>query len=128
MLNLKNFFSPDSIAVIGASPDTKKLVRGRVMSALKNGGYKGKVYPINPNHSEILGYKAYKSLDDLDAKPDLALIAVTADKIPVILGELAKIGCHKAVIYSAGFAEVGEGSKNLDQKLRAAIEKYKSQF
>ena len=40
MLNLKNFFSPDSIAVIGASPDTKKLVRGRVMSALKNGGYK----------------------------------------------------------------------------------------
>ncbi|MBE03849.1 MAG: hypothetical protein CMD67_01775 [Gammaproteobacteria bacterium] len=125
MLNLKNFFSPDSIAVIGASPDTKKLVRGRVMSALKNGGYKGKVYPINPSHSEILGYKAYKSLDDLDAKPDLALIAVTADKIPVILGELAKIGCHKAVIYSAGFAEVGEGSKNLDQKLRAAIEKYK---
>ena len=125
MSKLKNFFSPRSIAIIGASPDTKKLVRGRVMKALINSGYKGKIYPINPSHSEISGYKAYASLDELNESPDLTLIAVTAEKVPDILGELSEHNCHNAVIYSSGFAESGQANKSLDDSLKIAIKKHK---
>lgn len=119
--NLDAVFYPQSIAVIGASREPNKI--GHVI--VKNfvdGGFAGKVYPINPNADEILGLKAYKSVLAVKEKVDSAVIAVPAPAVAGALEECGRKGVKGVVLITGGFSEVGnsEGEK----KIAAIAEKY----
>lgn len=106
MSSLDFFFSPSSIAVVGASRTQGKIG----YEALKNVliyDYKGRVYPVNPNAKEILGLKCYSSIKDVKEKVELALVAVPAELVPKVLEECGKCRVKGAVIISSGFVEIG---------------------
>ena len=117
MADLENFFLPSSIAIIGASPDRGKI-RGRLVARLIESGFKGIIYPVNPNHKEIMGYKTYPSVKDIPDSCDLALVAVPAAVVPDTLRTLIIHNCFQAVIYSSGFAEAGGDYKNLENEIQ----------
>src|SRR5437764_9609929 len=106
---LDSFFAPQSIAIIGASPDAKKI-RGLLQSMLQKNGYPGKLYPVNPNYEEIAGVRCFPSIGAIAGPIDLALIAIPAAGVLQSLEECARAGVRNAVIISSGFAEQGGSS------------------
>lgn len=114
--NLSGLFNPKSIAVVGASQFSQKV--GAI--ALKNiilSGYQGKIYPVNPNISNVGSLKFYPNLSSLPEPPDLVVIAIPADLVPVILEECGLLGIKNVVIFSAGFKEAGKNGQELEEKL-----------
>ncbi len=106
MNSLDPFFKPGSIALIGASHTEIKLGGVILKNLLK---FKGKVYPINPKYSELMGVKAYPAVKDIPETVDLALIIRPAHEVPGILREFKdKTRC--VIVMSSGFAEIGETS------------------
>lgn len=102
---------PRSIAVVGATEDRNR-VGGRPLHYLRNFGYQGAVYPINPKRDTIQGYQAYASLEDLPEAPDVAVVAVGGDHVLGVLRQCAARGTRSAVVMSSGFGETGsEGMK-----------------
>mgnify|MGYP001604186334 FL=1 len=89
VMQLDNFFMPGSVAVIGASRNSAKI--GHVI--LKNivdGGYRGRVFPVNPEANEILGYRCYKSVSSVNEEINLAVISVPAEFVIRVVDECAK--------------------------------------
>ncbi len=116
---LHDFLAPDSIAIIGASTDPTK--RGyKALVGLLEGGYEGRIYPINPKAPEIMGLAAYPSILALPAAADLALICTPAAAVPGILRDCGKNGVRGAVILASGFAEVGGSGVQLEAETLAA--------
>jgi acetate---CoA ligase (ADP-forming) len=105
--DLKNFFYPDAIAVIGASQNPVKP-NGIPLYLLSMFGYKGDVYPINPKYDRVGGLKCYPSILDLEAHVDLAIIGVAADRTMNVLKECAEKKVKAAIVFTSGFAEIGE--------------------
>ncbi|WGS21263.1 acetate--CoA ligase family protein [Bradyrhizobium sp. ISRA463] len=103
---LDSFFAPKSIALIGASRDHEKIP-GRLLAMLRKNGYPGNLYPINPNYDEIDGLKCFKSIADIGAPIDLAVIVIPARTVLAALEQCAAVGVKNAVIISSGFAEEG---------------------
>ncbi len=115
-MNLDNFFSPKSIAVIGASSDKTKVGFALVSNLLS--GKKAEIFPVNITEKEILGLKTYKSVTEIPEQIDLALIAVRADIVPPVLEECASKNIKNVIVISAGFKEAGEKGKELEEKIR----------
>lgn len=103
---LQSFFWPQSIAVLGASPDVHRI-RGRLLHQLRENGFPGRILPINPSYQEIDGLPCYPSIDAVGAPVDLALVAIPAAGVAPALEECAKAGVKNALIISSGFAEEG---------------------
>ena len=124
MPDLRPLLSPDSVAIIGASPDTETL-RGRLTHALIGHGYGGRVYPVTRSRDEVLGLCAYRTVAALPEPPDLAIVLVPAAAVPETLEECGRRGIPAAVIISSGFAEEsGEGARARDLDLKRIIEQY----
>ena len=104
---LKPFFSPEAVAIIGASSDRTKI-GGRPIHNMKIAGYKGGIYPINPNYPEIQGIKAYKSLADVDAPVDMAIVVVPQKLVKGAISDCIAKGVKAAIVLSSGFAEIDE--------------------
>jgi len=113
---LDKIFNPRSIAVIGAS-DKEGSVGHTLMKNLTQQGYRGEVYPVNIRKDEILGIRAYKSLDQIPKTVDLAIIATPAKTVPNILEQCGKAGILGVIIISAGFKEIGAEGKALEDKI-----------
>jgi acyl-CoA synthetase (NDP forming) len=113
---LDSFFAPERIAIIGASPDTKKI-RGLLQSMLQKNGYPGKLYPVNPSYQEISGLRCFSSIDAIGQPIDLALIAIPAASVVQALEECARAGVRNAVIISSGFAEEGGSSADMQREI-----------
>src|SRR5260370_26829940 len=112
-------FNPRSIAVIGASAKPGKLGQTLMRNLLE--GYTGKLFPINPNETEIMGYRAYPLLQDVPEPVDLAAIALPPELCVEAMGDCARSGARVALVLSGGFAEIGpEGEKRQDAMLEAA--------
>jgi acyl-CoA synthetase (NDP forming) len=112
-------FNPRSIAVIGASAKPGKL--GEILMRNLLEGYSGKLFPINPNETEIMGYRAYPLLQDVPEPVDLAAIALPPELCVEAMGDCARSGARVALVLSGGFAEIGpEGKKRQDAMLEAA--------
>lgn len=111
-MNLSNFFTPKSIAIIGAS-DHEKKVGGILMKKLSD--FKGEIIPINPKHNEILGKRTYSSIRNYRGRVDLAIIAIPSEFVNNALEECGKKGINSVIIISAGFSEIGniEGEKQI---------------
>src|SRR6266571_1439801 len=119
---LDSFFAPDSIALIGASRDLEKIP-GRLLSMLRKNEYPGKLYPINPNYGDIDGLKCYKSIADIGAPIDLAIIIIPARAVLGALEHCADAGVRNAVIISSGFAEEGGDSAAMQDAIVALARK-----
>jgi len=105
--SLKPFFEPGSVAIIGASRSPGKG-GFNIVENLVRLGYRGKIYPINLQASQILGFPAYASLQDTPETPELAIIVLPPDLVPGSLAECASRGIKAVVIESAGFGEMDE--------------------
>ena len=111
---LKPLFKPSSIAVIGASRTPGK-VGHEVLRNIVNSGFKGRIYPINPNTSEIFGLKCYPNILDVDGNIDLCVVAVPAEIVPRIIEGIGEKKVKILIILSSGFKESGiEGAKRED--------------
>ena len=113
---LRKLTSPSSVALIGVS---KKTGKGALnpLQVLLDFGYKGKIYPVNPNANVILGFECYRTVQDIPEIPELAVIMVRRELVPEILRECAKKGITTAVIISDGFAEADSKGKQLQEEL-----------
>ncbi len=103
---LELFFSPKSVAVIGATGKAGTVGRTLLSNLLKT-PFGGAVFPINPNHSSVLGVKAVPRISDLHDPIDLAVIMTPAPTVPDLVAQCVEIGVKAAIIISAGFKEVG---------------------
>jgi 4-hydroxybutyryl-CoA synthetase (ADP-forming) len=115
------FLSPQSIAVIGASE--KAGVGNAIFSNIVN-GYKGKIYPINPSSSTVLGIKAYKSVLDVPEDIDLAVVATPNRIVPVVMDDIGKKKIKGAIIVTAGFKEVDEQGARLEKDIESIAKSY----
>jgi acetate---CoA ligase (ADP-forming) len=124
MKNLNSFFSPKSIAVVGASPKKGKL--GNVLfENIKRGGWKGKIYLVNPKYTKSrLEY--FSTLQEIKKPVDLALIAIPAQFVKQALedGIKAKFKISNFVIISSGFKESGPSGKILENSLENLAKKH----
>jgi acetyl coenzyme A synthetase (ADP forming)-like protein len=108
---LNNFFNPKSIAVIGASKTPGKVGHDILRNIIQY-GYDGAVYPINPTTDEILGRKAYASMQDVPGKIDLAVVVIPSKNVLEVIGQCGEKNIDSAIIITAGFKESGlEGAK-----------------
>src|SRR3989440_9066456 len=103
---MNRIMQPKAVAVIGASAEDGKIGNS-VMKNLINGGYKGEIYPIHPKASEILGYKAYKSVKDVPGVIDTAVFAIPAKFVAGALVECGEKKIPGAVLIPSGFADAG---------------------
>src|SRR6516162_8611786 len=113
---LQSFFWPQSIAVLGASPDTSRI-RGRLLHQLRENGFPGRILPINPSYHEIGGLPCYASIAAVGEAVDLALVAIPAAAVAPALEECALAGVKHALIVSSGFAEEGGAASGLQAAL-----------
>lgn len=108
---------PRSIAIIGASQDATKI-GGRPVDLLRRYGYAGKIYPVNPKAELVQGLQAYASVAALPEAPDLAIVAVDAERAPEAIEQCAERGVRSVVVFSSGFAELGEQGRAAQDRLR----------
>jgi acyl-CoA synthetase (NDP forming) len=113
---LQALLAPRSIAVVGASPDRRRI-RGKVLHTLIAGGFPGAIYPVNPSHAEIQGLRAWPSIAAVPEPVDLAMIAVAAELVPQALEECASAGVRAAVVFSAGSAIERDGQAPLHERM-----------
>ncbi len=104
---LEALLAPRSVALVGAS-DNPARIGGRPLRYLREAGFAGAVYAINPNRKTVQGYPAYPSVTALPEAPDVAILAVPAAATVAALKECVARGTRAAIIFSAGFAETGE--------------------
>jgi acyl-CoA synthetase (NDP forming) len=102
--DLRSFFDARSIAVIGSFREGW-FGGSVVIRSLLNAGYKGKIYPIHPNHMEMHGLKVYRKVSEVHRRIDLALIMINAKTVPQVLGECAQKGIKAVIVVADGFAE-----------------------
>ena len=119
---LNNFFEPKSVAVLGASTTPGK-VGFDVLKNLIQSGYKGKLYPINPQSPEIQGLKAYPSLLAVEGDIDLLIYIIPPQLVLPTLDDCKKKNIDSIIAISAGFKETGsEGARIEREMLRKAKE------
>jgi 3-hydroxypropionyl-CoA synthetase (ADP-forming) len=110
------FFNPKSIALVGASPETGK-VGNSVLESLKR--FPGTVFPVNAKgYPEILGIKAYRSLEDIPAQIDLVVVTVDLKFVPDLLKQAAKKGNHNFVVISGGGKELGGERATIEAEVK----------
>src|SRR5208283_3891935 len=102
---LKEVFSPQSVAVVGASNSFDKLGY-HVMKSLVQGNYEGRIFPVNPKGQEVWGIRSYPVLSEVSETVDLAVIAVPAPFVPEILHECGRKMVKGVVLITAGFKEI----------------------
>jgi acetyl coenzyme A synthetase (ADP forming)-like protein len=118
--SLRAIFAPRSLAVIGASRRPGGIGRA-ILDNLIAGSFRGPIYPIHPDASEIAGRPAYPSISRVGAPIDLAVIAVPAIHVAGVIAECAAAGVHAVVVISAGFAELGDAGRADELRLRMLV-------
>ena len=119
---LHSFFWPESIAVLGASPDLHRI-RGRLLHQLRENGFPGRILPINPSYQEIGGLRCYPSIGAVAGGVDLALVAIPAAGVAAAVEECAQAGAKNALIISSGFAEEGGVAGDMQAELLAVTQR-----
>ncbi len=113
---MRKFFEPESVVVVGATHKTGAGAFNNVECMLRY-GYKGRIYPINPNTSEICGIKAYSSILEVPETADLALISVGRDRVMPIFERCVQAGIRRVIIISQGFADADRRGVELQEQI-----------
>ncbi len=115
---------PKTVALIGASDEEKKL-GNFILNNLLQSGYKGKIFPVNPKHSEIAGVRCFGSVTDIPGSLDMAIIVTPAATVPALAEECGKRKVKTLVVISAGFGETGtKEGRNREESLKKTCETY----
>lgn len=121
-MSFERLFHPRGIAIIGASSDPSRIGGHPIRATLK-AGFKGGLYPVNPNRDEIAGLKCYPSPEAIDGPCDVAIVAVPAALVAEAIRACGRAGISFAVVLTAGFRETGPEGRALENELaRAARE------
>lgn len=115
--SLSVLFEPDTVAVAGASPDLRKP-GGRCLAFLKQFGYGGRLYPINPRYAEIGGDTCYPALGAIPDRVDLLVLVVPAKAVPGYVLEAAQRSVRAIIVCSSGFSETGADGVALEDEVR----------
>jgi acetyltransferase len=117
---LRPFFAPRSIAVVGAS-STRGKAGYFLFRNLLEGGYQGRLYPINPGSKRVLGCRTYSSIRDVPERVDLAFLIVSGAHVMQVLQDCANRRVKAVTIVTAGFAEVGEEGRARQMEIAALL-------
>lgn len=120
---LNKLLEPKSIAIIGASRDENSVGFGILKNIIFN-GYRGTIYPVNPNAKSIMGIKCYKTVLDIDDNIDLAVIVVPSKIVKNVLIDCGKKNINYTIIISSGFREIGNEGLKLEEELIEIAKKY----
>ncbi|MEQ8971206.1 MAG: bifunctional acetate--CoA ligase family protein/GNAT family N-acetyltransferase [Coleofasciculus sp. C1-SOL-03] len=113
---LHSFFTPDTVAVIGATDKEGSVGRTLLWNLMSN-PFGGTIFPVNPKRHSVLGIPAYSSIKDIPDPVDLAIIAIPAPLVPGVVQECVEVGVKSAIIISAGFKEIGPKGVELEQQI-----------
>jgi acetyl coenzyme A synthetase (ADP forming)-like protein len=116
MNNLNAIFSPESVAIVGAS-NTPGKVGHDIFANILRGGYTGTLYPVNPKARSILSVKAYPTTSNIPDPVDLAIIILPPEASLAAVEESVRKGIKGIVIVSAGFREVGGEGLEIENKI-----------
>lgn len=114
--------APQSVAIIGQSNDATKTA-GRPLKYLRQAGYAGRIYPINPRRDEVLGERAWPSLADLPEVPDHAYIVASTDATMDAIEECGRIGVPVVTALANGFSETGTEGTEREARIREIIKR-----
>ncbi len=126
-MSLSSFFKPSSVAIIGASASEKKAGYAVLRNLIK-GGYKGKIFPVNPKRKEIMGVKAYPDARSLPEPPELAVLVVPPKSCIEAVEAIGSMGTKAFLVISAGFKETGAEGKKLEEALVESARKYNARI
>lgn len=113
---MRQFFFPESIALIGASEGTEKI-GGKTLDAIVSHGYQGRLYPVNASKSRIGDLVAYPTIESIDDTIDLAIVAIPAPYVLQAVRQCAAKGVPYVIVISSGFNEAGPEGKRLQAAL-----------
>jgi acetyltransferase len=114
--SLRAIFAPKSVAVIGATEKEGRVGRTVLWNLISN-PFGGTVYPINKQHNQVLGIRAYPDVASAPEPIDLAVIVTPAPTVPGVVSECVAAGVKSAIIISAGFKEAGEAGIELERRI-----------
>jgi len=120
---LDKIFNPQRIALIGVTTNPNS-VSGKILTNLVGAGFRGVVYPVNPDQEAVLGIPCYPDVKSLPRTPDLGIICTPAEKVPGVIKECGEAGILGLIIISAGFKEIGEEGQKLEDEIRTIIRQY----
>ena len=118
---IKNFFYPSSICLVGASTK-EKSIGYELLKTISKYGYNGVLFPVNPKADSILGYKCYKSIEEINDTIDLAIIVVPKQFVEDSIDTLLSKDVKSILLITAGFREVGEEGEEVENRI---VEKIK---
>ena len=121
--NLYNIFKPKRIAIVGISSDPRS-VGGTTLSNLVSGGFGGVVYPVNPKYEAVMGIPCYPNVKSLPKTPDIAVITTGSKMVAQLVEECGEAGINGIIIMTAGFEEIGEKGKLLQDEINTIVRKY----
>ncbi|MGD0597223.1 MAG: acetate--CoA ligase family protein [Sedimentisphaerales bacterium] len=113
---LDKFFNPKSVAIVGASRQKGK-VGYEILRSMLDAGFPGKIFPVNPQADSIENLKCYPDLPSIGQAPDLVVIVVPAKSVAPVMQQCATLGIKAVVVITAGFKEVGEEGRKLEQQV-----------
>ncbi|MBW2145488.1 MAG: acetate--CoA ligase family protein [Deltaproteobacteria bacterium] len=119
--SIHKLFNPASVAVIGASEVPGKAAERRTRSLIE-GGYQGKIFPINPKRDTIFNRKAYQSILDVDEQVDLVMIVVAPRFVQQAVAESLRKGVRGIIIITAGMGETGDEGKRIEKEIQQMVE------
>lgn len=120
--DLDPLLAPDSIAILGASPDS--AYSSELLRNLDRFGFSGGIYPVNPNRDEVLGHPCYPSLQEVPEVVDLAVVSIPRAAVSEAIREAGEVGVPAALVVTAGFSEAGEEGAAFEDDLRAVLDVY----
>jgi len=112
---LDPLFDPDSVAVVGASPDS--FYSGNLVANLLDYGFEGTLYPVNPGRDEVWGRECYDDIDDLPETVDLVVVSVPREYVVDVVATAGERGVPVALVLTAGFSEADEEGERLASRL-----------
>ncbi len=113
---LNHFFYPASICVAGASVK-EKSIGYEILKSIKNYGYTGKIYPVNPKAESILGFTCYKTIEEINEEISLGIIVVPKHSVEKTIDSLLKKNVKAIILITAGFKETGRDGEQLEKFL-----------
>lgn len=113
---IRFLFYPETIAIIGASTNIGKW-GFIILDNIVTGGYKGRVYPVNPKADSIFGIKCYRRVQDIPDEVHLAIITIPRDRVFDALKDCAEKGVKSVMVISSGFSEAGREYIELEKEL-----------
>ena len=122
MKNLKHIFEPQSIAIIGAT-EKEGAVGKSILSNILQSCFNGNVYPVNPKYKSMMNLKSYTNINDIADEIDLAIICIPTLAVKNSVEQCAKKKVKGIILITAGFKEIGEDGKKLEDEIIEIVKK-----